>query len=261
MIDRSILLQSIPNFRDLGGLRSTDGRTTKCGMLYRSEGPRLLSQEDAARLRELEFAVICDLRSERERTAYPNNWCKGTTATILNAPVYADLQASEIPPLTIKPAAATTVAMQVQQLMIKNYQAKPRASAPYLRTVFDMMIDNSRLPMLIHCTAGKDRTGFVVAIILLAIGIPEASVIADYEYTRERIGKRFLDVHIAAFERSFGFVPNEESIAWMNSVDPDLLRAALDSAAAEFGSIDRYIEEAVGLHPPRREKLAALLLE
>lgn len=254
----SLQLQGTPNFRDLGGTKSTDGRSIRPRLLLRSEGPFYLTPGDIDTLHGLGIKLVCDLRSDGERVSAPNGWCVGKPVELLNFQGSADLRAAGND--AWEALRADPSAKGAERAMLHNYKSMPWVMAPHLRIMFDKIIDEKALPLLIHCTAGKDRTGFVVAILLLALGIPEETIMADYMLSARHIDHRFADGIVEAFTESFGFSPSPDTVVGMISLDRSYLEASFASAAEEAGSIDGYLEKNLGLTPIRLVQLREILL-
>ena len=254
----SIQLHGTPNFRDLGGTKATDGRTVRNGLLLRSEGPFYLSSDDVVALHSLGIKLVCDLRSDGERASAPNAWCAGKSIELLNFQGSADLRAAGND--AWEALRADPSSKGAERAMFHNYKAMPWVMAPHLRIMFDKILDESALPVLIHCTAGKDRTGFVVGILLQALGIPTETIMADYMLSTRYIDSRFAEGIVEAFTESFGFSPSPDTVAGMISLDPSYLEASFASAGEEAGSIDGYLEKNLGLTQTRLAKLKELLL-
>jgi protein-tyrosine phosphatase len=254
-----IALPSTPNFRDLGGLVTADGRQLRHGQLFRTEGPAYLTDTDSARLRELGLRLVCDLRSDNEREHEPNHWCADTELKLLNLDVSADLRAH---------GNEAWEAMKedpsehgARNAMLFNYRAMARAMAPHLRLLFERMIAHEELPALIHCTAGKDRTGFAVAIILHALGVPRDAIYADYLLSRQHASvERFGASIDQSFADAFGFKPNAATMQALINVEEAYLSTALEEAEILAGSLDDYIHQRIGLGKSEVEQLRRLLL-
>ena len=114
------------------------------------------------------------------------------------------------------------------------------------------------LPTLVHCTAGKDRTGFASALVLLALGVPEETVMEDYLRT---------NLHLGSLRRLVLFVPlysffrtESQDILPLIEARPEYLQASLDAIAENYGSVDAYLEAALGVGPELRANLRANLL-
>jgi len=245
------------NFRDLGGLPTRDGRRLRPGVLYRSEGPASFTAEHRRELEVLGIRLICDLRAEVERSAAPHD--EGSTARLLHLDLTNDLRSQTNEgwsALRDDPSeAGARTAMKL------NYAAMPAALHPHLRSLVDAVIDGE-IPILMHCTAGKDRTGVLVALLLTILGVSPKAVVEDYLRSDVFARNLRLGGSIAhAFEKTFGFTPSEATITAMIGVDADFLDAALQSVTRHYGSVERYFHTA-SVDEARIELLrAALLIE
>ncbi len=243
------------NFRDLGGLPASDGRHVRYGVLYRSEGPASFDFEHRQELSLLDFRLVCDLRAEVERQAAPNDWCG--TARLLELDITNDLRAQgDADWAALRDDAGGAAALSA---MKANYAAIPGALHPYMGTLVGALLDGGT-PALLHCTAGKDRTGVLVALLLTVLGVEREAVLADYlrsdVFGRNlRLGGSIAD----AFQKTYGFVPSEATISAMIGVFPDLLESALDAVALRWGSVDVYFDRA-GVDGAARQRLRAALL-
>jgi protein-tyrosine phosphatase len=245
---------SLLNFRDLGGLPVEGGRRLRPRMLYRNEGPANLKDHHRSELAALGIRLVCDLRSDVERSIAPNDW-QGD-ARLLNLDITADLRSDTNEgwlALQHDPSAAGA-----KRAMQTNYAMMPGAMLPHLGLFVELMLAGE-MPVLIHCTAGKDRTGVLVALLLRLLGVPHEAVIADYKRS-DIFGQNLLLAGSVthAFEESFGFAPSEETMATMIGVDPDFLSTAIDTVEARWGSIDGYFA-AAGINDARRAALRRLL--
>jgi protein-tyrosine phosphatase len=127
---------------------------------------------------------------------------------------------------------------------MKNYAATARALRPRVRELVQAIVGGER-PALIHCTAGKDRTGVLVALILQALGVPEEIVVADYlrsdVYAQNLRLQEGLPQQI---EQVFGFLPADEWIDVLIGVDEEFIRAALETVRSEWGTVEDYFSSA-----------------
>ncbi|WP_454882469.1 tyrosine-protein phosphatase [Sphingomonas oryzagri] len=243
------------NFRDLGGLPAEGGRLVRRGLLYRNEGPASLSEDHRQELVALNIKLVCDLRAGVERDEAPNDW---TTARLFNLDITNDLRAETNEgwsALKDDPSAAGA-----RKAMRMNYAAIPGALLPHLQPLADAILAGET-PVLIHCTAGKDRTGVLVALLLLLLGVPKEHVVADY--LRSDVFARNLRLGGSithAFEETFGFTPSEDTIAAMIGVDTDFLNAALDTVTTRWRSIEGYFDVA-GIDAAKRAALHDALVE
>lgn len=243
------------NFRDVGGLPTTDGRYLRSGVIYRSEGPASFNDEHRGELAELEIRLVCDLRADVERDQAPNDWT--TTARLLNLDITNDLRTETNQgwnALRDDPSAAGA-----RVAITTNYAAIPGAILPHLGGLIDAII-GGETPVIIHCTAGKDRTGVLMAILLLVVGVQREAVVADYLRSDVFAKNLRLGGSISeAFEKTFGFVPSQATIDTMIGVDVGFLDAALDAIDAEHGSIEGYFRTA-GIAADRMAQFRAVML-
>jgi protein-tyrosine phosphatase len=228
------------NFRDVGGHRTADGSHVRRGMIFRSEGPASFGPVHREELSALGFRLVCDLRGATEREKSPNDWIG--SARLLNLDINSDLRAS--PGELLTTMGPNPSVDQLLRATLHNYSLTPAALRPRLRSLIESIAD-AETPALIHCTAGKDRTGVLVALLLLALGVPEETVLADYlrsavfgQNLRARGG---LNEQI---ERVFGFLPDDAFIDVLIGVDVELLDAALTSVRSTWGSVDAYFQAA-----------------
>jgi protein-tyrosine phosphatase len=243
------------NFRDVGGLPTTDGRYLRSGVIYRSEGPASFNDEHRGELAELDIRLVCDLRADVERDEAPNDW--STTARLLNLDITNDLRTETNQgwnALRDDPSAAGA-----RVAITTNYAAIPGAILPHLGGLIDAII-GGETPVIIHCTAGKDRTGVLMAILLLVVGVQREAVVADYLRSDVFAKNLRLGGSISeAFEKTFGFVPSQATIDTMIGVDVGFLDAALDAIDAEHGSIEGYFR-AAGIAADRMAQFRAVML-
>ena len=160
------------NFRDIGGLPTADGGQVRSGILFRSEGPASFFEDHHAELSDLGFRSVADLRSTIERDAAPHGWC-GPDCRMLDLDMNTDLRAQgEDMWLSLgrEPTAARAV-----EVMTHNYGLMPQAFLPHLSRMVDALLAQDT-PMLVHCTAGKDRTGVVVALFLDLLAVPRTQL-------------------------------------------------------------------------------------
>ena len=162
-----VRLEGAPNFRGLGGLTTLDGRRVRPGTLFRSEGPAHFSERDVATLRTLGIRTVCDLRSDAERSAHPNHWCSDTA--LLHIDIAIDVRVVGNRAWDLMRADPTPAGGRAA--MGYNYRAMGRSMAGAFRQLIDHLLQPRKVPVLIHCTGGKDRTGVMMALLLHALGM------------------------------------------------------------------------------------------
>ena len=255
------LLKSAPNFRDVGGLPTRDGRSVRAGLVYRSDALDALDADDLAVLASLSPRVCCDLRSDGERLQRPHRWPAGAEPRVLNLAVATDIRV--LMPELVRDLRSNATAEGASALMRHLYRDLPTVCVPVLKQVFALLLDDQaeHLPLVVNCTAGKDRTGFVVAMLLNAVGVPEEAVLADYLRSNHASNRESLQRKVShLLHELLGAKAPPEMLAAIIAARQDYLDAALGKITADHGSVDGYLRDAIGLDDAHRERLASRLL-
>jgi protein-tyrosine phosphatase len=254
----TIELTGATNFRSLGGLPAADGRRIRPHALMRADRLSRLTDDEWRALARIGLATVCDLRSEGERAEHPNSIPPHLAVREINCEVRNDLRAD---PALVALIAAEPSARGAERVMIEIYRRFPQHMGGTLRVIVERLLGGGA-PLLVHCSAGKDRTGFVVAMLLTALDVPDDLIRADYLASRAWPGSA---LHRASLRALLGrYVPVDEIepvVDTVLDVRDAYLDAALESLAADFGTIRRYLEAAAGLDAARLELLRTRLLE
>jgi protein-tyrosine phosphatase len=241
---RIIRIDGASNIRDLGGIRTRDGYAVRRGRLYRSA--RLSHLTDAGRdqLRELGIRVVCDLRGDRERERDPGR-VDGVVGRLHPLPIEPTLK------LERNALAGTGFSGDIapHDLMVGIYRHFAVTQTAVFSELLGLLVEN-HTPLLFHCTAGKDRTGFGAAIILRLLGADMDAVLEDYLLTNEHWQGTGHLSHL----------PDHVRLV-IERVDVAFLLAAFESIDEAYGSFDRYAEVALGFDRIRIERLRELFLE
>jgi protein-tyrosine phosphatase len=252
-------LRGLPNFRDFGGYETKDGRRVREGVLYRSQAFGGATEKDLEYLAGLDIRMVCDLRSKFEREQARDRWPVGLMPSRLYLDIRSDARAGHselIDAIRKEPNPAG-----VHRGMLLIYRGMPAAFAPVLPQLFAHLLDPVHLPMVIHCHAGKDRTGFICAVILAALGVQDQHITADYLLTAQRIDRMQLSLELVETFSAFVGVPlTVEALQVALDVCPEYLDAAMQALAADYGGIDGYLQTAAKLGAAEHERLRSLLL-
>lgn len=256
-IKRIIEIPGAINLRDFGGYETADGRRVRSGVLFRSGMLAELTPDGQSALRDLDIGVICDLRRDEERNLEPTPF-----------PIHDPLQVhvSIDPDHGVKlrekmQLDGLDLAGRIHYMMEINRELARVHTAEYTR-VFDALWSAGERGFLIHCAAGKDRTGFGVAAILFALGVPREVVIDDYLLTNEAMDfERFIVPRLLkTYGDDYGEIDVEAAKA-LSGVRLEYIHAALDEVDANHGSFDTYLERALGIDAARRAALQDRYLE
>jgi protein-tyrosine phosphatase len=243
-----IPLQGQSNFRDLGGYATADGRRVKPGLIFRSGELSNLTPQDYRTLSTLDLRTIYDLRTDGERKTAQTKWAAGPVQTFISPKSGSPLVGLTAP---LTPAKA-------RDAILAFYRQMPTAYAPEFKAIFELLLQD-RAPLLFHCTAGKDRSGLAAALILIALGVPRAEVLSDYELTN-----RYLDV--ADLQRAgpntafLTRLPPDVAHVFL-AADPAYLEASFQTIDQQYGSIDAYLANALSIGPAQKAKLRSLYLQ
>ena len=256
------ILASAPNFRDIGGYQSADGRTVRHGQVYRSQLILKPSVADLETLRKIAIRYVCDLRGEHERQVAPNSWIEQPFPVLTHLDIGMDVRAGAGELLGI--IAGDPTVNGVRRMMMFTYGLLPHAFEGKLEGLLNDMIAGAQTPMLIHCTAGKDRTGFLTALILLTLGVSLDEVHYDYALTEKYTDmERMMSASAAYLKGIVGdrVEADTEMLRLLCGTSPDYLNAALASIERDYGSVENYLAETAGFDAVKRERLRVRLLE
>ena len=257
----NIRIATLPNLRDLGGYRVNSGGTVRRGVLYRSVELGRMDDADLELFRDLGVKTVFDLRTDAEREKSPDRDA-GQKEVALNVLADADGAApARLLQLAGNPAGAEEMLGdgKAKELFLHAYSEfidLPSADAAFSR-FFTGIAETEELPALIHCTTGKDRTGWAAASLLLFLGVSEDDVVGDYLRTNDQLLPALKPL-VDNFEAQGG---DPELLRPVLGVDPDYLEVTLGMMNERYGSIDGYVSEALGLDDEAQQAIHDRLVE
>ena len=252
--ERCLPVEGVTNLRDLGGYAAADGRRVRWGTVYRSANLGRVTADGLAALRRLGIRLVCDFRTEPESTKLPNLFPDTPEVSYLRLPI----QHGDHEPTAVFDRIRNGDYRWIsEQFMLEGYiEAIDRYPHVWARFVRELARARNR-PALFHCTGGKDRTGAAAALTLLALGVPEETVIADFGLSdacnvevRRRVYEqlRSLNVDVPTVEPYF-------------TAPESRLRALLEYLRRTYGSAEDYLVHTAGVEPEVIEALRNDLLE
>mgnify|MGYP001056332564 CR=1 FL=1 len=245
---RIVPLDGSANFRDLGGYRTSVGALTAWRRVFRSDDLSRLSDDDLTQIQSLGVRTICDLRSYPELRARPDR-------------IPAGVEYVHIPIFTIDPIGRWRVLLMRHRLdaLLKSLYRTSiiDRGAPAVGQALRLVADRAKLPLVIHCTGGKDRAGVVSALLLHVCGVPREMIVADYSLTNRSVEK-----FMAGIKESFSATTPPpglklEQMYPLLSARPELIEHAFSHIEATYSSVDAYLLGPAGL---TEEELAAIRL-
>jgi protein-tyrosine phosphatase len=258
---RVLNLEGGCNFRDCGGYETVVGGRLRWGRLYRSGLLALLSPAAAAEVRALGVRTVCDLRRTAERELHPN------------PPLGADVARfewdteAESSPIRDRAFGNSTDMRTVHDAMLGMYSRMPFALQPRLAGAFAALDHAGEGAAIIHCTAGKDRTGVAVALVLDALGVRREAIVEDYVLTNTAV-----DLHTQLLGRDgtgAGLAATADTLRALSPVarqamlaaNPDYIHASLVAVEQRHGSVGAYLRDELGIDATLLERLRERLIE
>ncbi|MDE2333488.1 MAG: tyrosine-protein phosphatase [Rhodospirillales bacterium] len=243
-LPRVIPLEGASNVRDLGGWPTRDGRRVRFGQVFRAARLARITEADTRALQGLGLRTVVDLRGADERAKVPNVEHGFNEVTL-------SIEPSIGPRLREMAESGEGTAEEMRAMMARAYAAYAIEWAAQYRALFTLLLSEQRVPLLFHCTAGKDRTGFGAALILAALGVREEAIREDYLAT----------TRLWVPDEDVASTLPEEAARMLQSVHSSLLGAAFDAIHQWHGTLEAYLLERIGLDTARLEMLRARLLD
>lgn len=262
--NRSLRLSGAPNTRDLGGLKTIDGRTICPGRLIRSGALGLLTQHDIAALQALPLRKVVDFRTEREIQEKPDLEIPG--AVQIHCPILPQLTGvtRELGDDGI-PAyfrMAMEIGMNAETWMAGLYLplVESEYSQQHYREFFQILLKHTEGALLYHCTIGKDRVGVGTMLVLSALGVDRETIMEDYLLTTPFTEQNRRTVCAEAL--AYTDDPAAQfALEAFESARQSYLDAAFQSIEQHFGTVDAYLSEVLEIGSQEREALRTLYLE
>ena len=258
-VDPHILLSpAVTNLRDIGGRATADGGTVATGVAYRSAELSADSVVSDDTLAALGIRTVVDLRTDAERSARPDQVPVGAELVVLD--VLEDLPggaAAQLPTLLAAGRVDEFASVDMLGEMRSVYrhlvldESARAAYAAFVRTV----LDPERTPVLFHCTAGKDRTGWAATILLLAAGVDEAGASEEFLAVNPAVRATFAPL-LDRFTDAGG---DPDVLRPMLEVRGEFFEAALAAVRELFGTFEGYLTDGLGLSPMEVEALRRTL--
>jgi protein tyrosine/serine phosphatase len=256
---RHIRLEGVENFRDYGDYASAAGKRLQAGRLYRSASHARATDADLEVMDGLNLAVIVDLRRPGERERDPSRRSAGFKGQVI--------QNDEGEAAGDDPWWNFVRSCDLSEDAFRGYLLNYYREAPFVGRHVDLFsryfqaLAQAEGPVLIHCAAGKDRTGVLAALTHHVAGVHQDDIVEDYLLTNnpERIAARApMVAQVIATET--GRTPTDAAIRAAIGVEAEYLAEAFRAIDAQHGGVDAYLEQSLGVDTALRSKLEARLL-
>jgi len=252
--NRSLYFKQVVNFRDIGGLRTKEGKTVKWGMIYRSDNLSKLKTGEFNTFRDLHIKTVFDLRTAKEIKGKEDHLPENTI--YIHSPTVED-NADMLSQMRAKVIRGEITEEQSIQLMLELYQGTVSDNITPLKKLINQILDSDE-PVLYHCSAGKDRTGIVTAVVLSILNVDRETIMNEYllsnYYRREKIEKLLGLAKTAKVIRPHIGI---KVIQNFMSVDERYLDAAFEEIDKQYGGIDQFIKQVLGIDDAKRSLIIA----
>lgn len=253
---RLVPLEGGINFRDLGGYFSNDGRTVKWRRIFRCGHLAELTDSDIRAIEYLNITQIHDFRRIKEQDNLPSKYVSANTINDYN------LFIGSMDKFWQHIQMADLTDQLAHQLVVDAYTNCHQIIAPHYQKLFQYLLANTNNASLIHCTAGKDRTGLAAALILSALDVSREQIIDDYLLTQMYldIDKMILTIEDYLKKLNIGYWQR----SWLESysgVHVDFINNFFNTIDSKYDGIENYIQNVIGLSQSDKLKLKTIFLE
>jgi protein-tyrosine phosphatase len=253
---RRLALEGAYNFRDLGGIKTVDGKWIRWGQIFRSDGLSKLTPADYSRLNAIGISLVCDLRTRDERKTYPTEWHDGSPVFML-APVsetskgapdddYDGTSPSPNRSIEDRKAAFERSYVQIAFDSAAKFGAVLRAIA------------TSDGPSVFHCAAGRDRTGITAAMLLHILGVRDETIVSDYLLSTKYLEEAERPTPPPATEAE---AREARAYSEVIRLQPRYIESVFKAIDQRYGSFDTYRRDALHFTDAEVAVLKARLLE
>lgn len=239
-LERRLPLTGATNFRDLGGYPTAEFRQVKKGLVFRSDHLSRLTAGDQQILEGLRFKLVCDLRTVREQQKAPDLLPVSDTMRLLSLPIGAKGFDPSTAMDRLQKGDDSWLSMD---FFIELYRRYLDDFGPVWGKVFGLAASPHNLPMVFHCTGGKDRTGICAALLLKVLGVQEANIFFDYDLSNICNAERLQAIY-ATFA-ALGVEP--EKAALYLQAPSELLVGMFDHLKKNYGTVEEYLIRKAGL--------------
>ena len=249
--------EGIHNLRDYGGYAVMDGGRVRSGVLFRSGQHMEASDTDLEVLHSLDIRTIIDLRGESEREGFP---CRRHPSFAAQVIAY-DGETSNSPPHEGGGGQVVMTPQKARERMLAVYTRMP--VNPAMINMFSRYfkaLDENDGGSLVHCFAGKDRTGIAASLLLHILGVHHDDIVEEFLKTNDAPTREILERQsLPRMQAHYGAI-EPEALHNLMGVLPEYIETYVNEVTRDHGSIDAYLEHRLGVDEARKERLRERLL-
>ena len=263
----AVQLEGQSNFRDLGGYRTSDGRTVKSGLVFRSgELPRL-TDDDVAKLERLGIKTVVNFLTNEEIKARGEDRLPEDVRELRLPLAGGDAEGGGLAGAVLRARKTADFSGVPVELNAELHRLTVREAGKQYAALLRELAEEKNRPLVFHCSHGVHRTGTAAAIVLSALGVPWNTVRKDYllsnKCRKEEVAQRLEQLREQAAKNQ-GIPPEQVDMSNINAfyiLQPSYIDASLDEAVKRHGSMENYIRVGLGIEDALIEKLRRELLE
>jgi protein-tyrosine phosphatase len=254
-------LRGARNFRDMGGYPAADGRRVRWARVYRSGALSQLTEADLAQLGRFGVRTVCDFRSPAERSREPSRWSAPGVEHL-----HWDYDFDSVSLRSVLREVSEPSIESMRYAMTQLYRRLPSLFAAPYATLFAKLAQGA-VPLIFHCTAGKDRTGIAAALLLSGLGVPREVVVEDYALTNTvvdlegaLVARKLVSSGIADGPVNLRDLAREVRAPLLQA-RAEYLQAAFDQIERDHGGLGAYLKERLGVTDDVLREIRQHLLE
>lgn len=213
------------NFRDLGGIKTKDGKYVKWGKIFRSDDLHNLTDADLIYLNNIPLVSVVDFRAQDEIERGPDKVPASVKEDYALSISPGDILAAASSPDGLTTEQASNIMVKMNEILVTD-----SACVAQYKKFFDLLQNEANVPLMFHCSAGKDRTGMGSALILSALGVEENVIMDNY-----------LQSNIYLADKYAAYIAERPALKPFFEVKPEYLKAGLDKIKKDHGSIENYL--------------------
>ena len=258
ILPRQFALSGIRNFRDLEGYQTANGQMIRYGLLYRSAALHKLNNRDIQRIKQLSLKKVIDFRADFEVANEPDRLPAEPAIEEVGILYHGSMRRGNAHHRT-KNQVGKRGWINPIRLYIETYTQYASEFTPDFQRFIHEVLEMEGKPVLFHCAAGKDRTGFAAAILMRLLGVPMETIRFDYLFTNQHLLEQFRpSLWLVALTKG-----RKAAHALFECMEakPEYLATAFETIERGYGSFDKYMHQGLGLTKEQIERLQSIYLE
>jgi protein-tyrosine phosphatase len=242
---RQLPISGQPNFRDMGGYKTKEGKYVKYGKVFRSGKCNNLTNADIDYLASIPLKTVIDLRSNEEKEAEPDK----VPATVTSR-VSIPIDGGNLGGMDVNAIIANGDVESAKILLVLGNESFVNNNQAEYKKYFEVLQNADNAPLMFHCTAGKDRAGLAAALFLSALGVDKETVISDYLLTNT-----FTNATLENMQAQYGKTALAECMYYVFSVQRNYIEKAFEVIDTKYGGMDSFLKNQLNVDVEKMKEL------